>query len=137
MKIVLDCNVIISAALNSENCRKVLRLAARNHECFISDEIEQEYFKTMEKPRFKSRKEDMILLAQMVVSCSKKVEAGVSPFRLSDPGDEIYIATAIAANADAIITGNKKHFPLPEYGGVKILSPRKFLEFVGKSTTDD
>jgi len=47
---------------------------------------------------------------------------------LPDPDDRIYLDLAITANADYIITGNKKHFPEKLCEGIKILSPREFLK---------
>jgi predicted nucleic acid-binding protein len=48
--------------------------------------------------------------------------------RLPDPKDQIYLDTAVTAHADVLITGNKRHFPDAVYQGVKIVSPREFLE---------
>jgi predicted nucleic acid-binding protein len=42
----------------------------------------------------------------------------------------MYLDAAVSSMADIIITGNKKHFPEPEYAGTKILSPREFLELM-------
>jgi predicted nucleic acid-binding protein len=48
-------------------------------------------------------------------------------FGLSDPDDEIYLATALAGRADVLITGNIRHFPAPRYGPIAILGPADFL----------
>ncbi|WP_176631388.1 hypothetical protein [Desulfolutivibrio sulfoxidireducens] len=40
----------------------------------------------------------------------------------------IYLETALAGDAKAIITGNARHFPEPAYGFVRILTPRDFLD---------
>jgi predicted nucleic acid-binding protein len=47
---------------------------------------------------------------------------------LSDPGDEGYLATAVAGGAEALVTGNRRHFVLDRYDAVEILSPRAFLD---------
>jgi predicted nucleic acid-binding protein len=42
--------------------------------------------------------------------------------------DEIYVSTAIAAQADALITGNRRHFPAELLCGTVILTPAEALE---------
>ena len=46
---------------------------------------------------------------------------------LPDPDDEIYLSVAIYAKADAVITGNIKHFPHKKCRNIRILTPRNFL----------
>jgi hypothetical protein len=38
--------------------------------------------------------------------------------------------TSLSARVEAIIIGNKSHFPKKEYEGIKILSPVEFLEIL-------
>jgi predicted nucleic acid-binding protein len=47
---------------------------------------------------------------------------------LPDPKDRAYLDAPLAAKAAVLITGNKKHFPDSAYQGVRIVSPRQFLE---------
>lgn len=43
------------------------------------------------------------------------------------PDDEI-LASAVAANADVLVTGDRQHLlPVSEYRGVRILTPQAFL----------
>ena len=51
-------------------------------------------------------------------------------FHLPDPDDEPFLEVAVAGKVEAIVTGNKRHFPKKEYQGVRILSPAEFLEAV-------
>jgi uncharacterized protein len=45
-----------------------------------------------------------------------------------DPNDEMILECAIAAEADAIVSGDKKHLlPLRRFRGIPILSPSDFL----------
>ena len=100
MKVVVDCNVLISAGINNKGtCRQFISEVARNHMELILREA------TFIRP----------------ISCL---------FRLPDPDDEIYLATALTVKADVLVTGNKKHFPLPRYGDVLILRPREFLDSI-------
>jgi predicted nucleic acid-binding protein len=49
---------------------------------------------------------------------------GVSP----DPGDTKFIACAIAAQADVIVTGNERHFPEPHYGPTRVVNAADLLD---------
>jgi putative PIN family toxin of toxin-antitoxin system len=47
----------------------------------------------------------------------------------NDPKDDPIIATAVAASADYIVTGDRAHLlPIGEYQGIRIVSPRQFLD---------
>jgi predicted nucleic acid-binding protein len=46
-----------------------------------------------------------------------------------DPKDDPIIATAVVAKADYLVTGDRAHLlPIREYQGIRIVSPREFLE---------
>jgi uncharacterized protein len=50
---------------------------------------------------------------------------------MNDPKDDPIIATAVAARADYLVTGDRAHLlPIGEYEGVRIVSPRAFLEIL-------
>jgi uncharacterized protein len=47
----------------------------------------------------------------------------------NDPKDDPIIATAVAAQADYLVTGDRAHLlPIGEYQGIRILSPGQFLQ---------
>jgi predicted nucleic acid-binding protein len=52
--------------------------------------------------------------------------AGVS----LDPGDDKFIACALAGRVDFLVTGNKRHFPPSLQSGVKVLNAAELLEFI-------
>ena len=46
-----------------------------------------------------------------------------------DPKDDMVVATAVAARADVLITGDRRHLlALGRYGAIRILGPRAFLD---------
>ncbi len=48
-----------------------------------------------------------------------------------DPKDDVIVATAIAAQASYLVTGDRKHLlELGECQGVRIVTPRQLLEQV-------
>ena len=53
------------------------------------------------------------------------------PRTVPDPDDDAVIATALAAQVDLIVTGDKPLLSVAEYQGVRIISVDKALQFIG------
>lgn len=53
------------------------------------------------------------------------------PFELPDEDDLPYLAAALHAEADLLLTGNAKHFPEATYGRVRIVSVRELAAELG------
>jgi len=47
-----------------------------------------------------------------------------------DPEDDLVIATALAGNADFLVTGDKHLQGLGRFRGITILDPHQFLEWL-------
>jgi len=69
--------------------------------------------------------EDRVVLAKLV-SGTVQV-AGVS----EDPDDDKYLAAAIVGRASFVVTGDPHLLTVREYGGVRIITPRSFLDLPG------
>ncbi|MGA2798603.1 MAG: putative toxin-antitoxin system toxin component, PIN family, partial [Thermoguttaceae bacterium] len=46
-----------------------------------------------------------------------------------DPQDDMILATAIAGNAECIVTGDEDLIVIGRYASVRILRPREFIDF--------
>ena len=59
----------------------------------------------------------------------KGIKAPALPlsFQLPDSKDEPFLEAALATKTDALITGNKRHFPKKACKGQKVLTPKEFL----------
>lgn len=65
------------------------------------------------------------------LSIEAEMVANIPELRVvtADPKDDPIIATAVAAHADYLVTGDRAHLlPIGEYQGIRIVSPRAFLE---------
>ena len=49
-------------------------------------------------------------------------------FILLDKDDNKFLELAVTADASYLITGNKNHFTISEYGSIKIVSPKEYWE---------
>ena len=115
MRVVLDCNVLISAGLTDGACRSVLYEVAGYHRCVLSEEMVKEYREVTARPKFASLEPIYSQLIRLLETVSIYVESAASSFSLPDSDDEIYLSAALEAVADVLVTGNKAHFPEEQY----------------------
>lgn len=127
MRVVLDCNIIISAGLNAGICREVITAVVRRHEVLFSADVLQEYLLVAKRKKFSDSYQQLTMLIQILMQNAILVDPAVCGIGLPDANDVMFLDLAISGAADALVTGNKRHFPSSEYAGVRILSPREFL----------
>ena len=115
MRVVLDCNVFVSAARAEGTCREVVREATRHHQIFLSHPIVAEYEKISERPMHIRYRDGLCATIKDIKRVATVVKPVVTAFQIKDPDDEVYLATAVAGNA-ALVTGNRRDFTEPRYG---------------------
>lgn len=131
MYIVLDTNVLVSGLHNPFGApgRIVdLILAGRLH-ILYDDRILNEYLDVLSRPQLNIDP----TLAQSVVGylrlSGRRVSAQPLPnITLPDPDDLVFVEVAASGAADALVTGNARHFTGLEQHGLTVLSPAAFLE---------
>ena len=131
MRIVLDTNVLVSALLSPFGPPgEILRLITSGVIRVCRDaRILGEYRQVLLRPAFSfSRTQVESLLGQMETD-GVPVAARLLPERLPDPDDEVFLAVALAGAARYLVTGNLKHYPERIRQGVRVVSPREFLEW--------
>jgi len=128
MIVVLDTNVIVSGILKPFSpAGAILRLAAAGIIRLAHDaRILLEYREVLSRPVF-GFSDDLVhdLIAQFEQE-GLAVVASPLPFRLPDPHDEPFLEVALAAQAYALMTGNKRHFPQKSHK-MKIFTPAEFI----------
>lgn len=130
MIIVLDTNVAVLGVLKPySKAAKILRLVAVGDVRLAYDlRVLSEYREVLSRPKFGFDPEDVDAFLAQVEEDGLPVAAHPLTLRLPDADDEPFLEVAISARAEAIVTGNKRHFPMGSCAGVKILSPDEFLE---------
>jgi uncharacterized protein len=134
LRLVLDCNVLIAAARTEGTCRRAVTRAVADHIVVVSRTVLEEYAEVGARPKHRPYRLAMRAILDELVGAAMLVAPAAVFFGLPDPDDEIYLATALAGEADALVTGNLRHFPQEACGGVEILSPRMFLDRVATGT---
>ncbi len=133
MIIVLDTNVIVSGILKPfSKAASILRLVSDGTIRLAYDlRLLSEYRDVLSRPRFNSPREDVDAFLTQIEEEGFLVSVKPLETHLPDPDDEPFLEVALSGMAEAIVTGNKRHFPTGgKHGGVKILSPDEFLELL-------
>jgi uncharacterized protein len=128
VRLVIDCNVIISAALTAGTCRQLVEEAVQVHTILLCDDIIAEYRAVAMRTKFSSRRDILNEIISTIEAVGLLVSIPSTNFALPDPADEIYLATAVAGGADALITGNTRHFEGCCGVELQLLTPRQFLD---------
>ena len=130
LKVVFDTNVIVSAALYGESLPALLLSLGLEDKVrfFVSPALLNEYETVLKRPRFKlghneiTKLMEKILQKAIMVTPTKELK-----ILKDDKSDNRILECATKAKADFVITGNKRHFPFEEFKGIKVVTPREFI----------
>ncbi|MGH9685516.1 MAG: putative toxin-antitoxin system toxin component, PIN family [Candidatus Acidiferrales bacterium] len=131
LRLVVDTNIVVSAALKPEGLQRTVLLLAltKPARLYVSAPIVAEYRAVLSRPEFQIRKG----LQQQLLQLVEKNARSVAPVRhlevTRDPDDNIFVECADVAGADYLITGNIRHFPR-YWKRTKIITSREFLSLV-------
>lgn len=129
MKVFVDTNVLVAAYATRGLCSDLLRLILAQHELVLSQQVLAELERALR---------DKIGLPQALIA---EILATLTPhlfdedatpsepvprFALRDPTDEPILAAAIAAGAEALVTGYADLLVAAPAAPLPILSPRAF-----------
>ena len=132
IRVVLDTNVIVSAHLKPDGLeRSVLNLALSEHvHLYISTEIFAEYEQVLHRTKLKIDSDSADESLQLITAHAKMVmptrALSVSP----DEADNKFLECAEEAQADYLVTGNKRHFP-KRWKTAQVVNTRELLELIG------
>jgi uncharacterized protein len=128
LRLVIDTNVVVSAALKPEGLQRTVVLLAMTKPArwYASDPIMAEYAMVLARPELKIRRSLRQQLLQLIKNCARVVPPSHLGQVTSDPADNMFIECADAARADYLITGNQRHFP-KFWKNTKIISSSEFL----------
>ncbi len=140
MKIVLDTNVVVSGLLKSQgNPAQVLTLALAGAGQVCHDErIFAEYAEVLARLRFKFDPKRVREVLAKLETDGLTVDAGEHfDLDLPDADDEPFLAVALAASADFLVTGNLSDYPPDKRRGCAVVSPAEFMEHWRKLQDED
>lgn len=131
LRLVLDTNIVISAALNPDGLQRTVFLLAitKPARWYVSSPILEEYREVLARRELKISKGVRQQFIQMVRNRAHVVTPKRSVNIASDPDDNIFLECADAARADYLVTGNQRHFP-PYWKSTKLVGARELVSLI-------
>jgi putative PIN family toxin of toxin-antitoxin system len=127
VKVTPDTSALIAAYVARAGfCAELLEDVLRRHELVLSTHILDEVRRKLTfKFLFPARLVDQVL--QSLTSAARKVEAAALPVHACrDPSDILVLGTAVAGDADFLVSVDNDLLDLGQYGTVDIIRPGEF-----------
>jgi len=137
VRIVLDTNVLVSALISTGTPPGLLYDAWAHGDYRLvtsrAQIAELTRVLTYERLRPYIRPADAQALSETIGAAAIVIDTLPDTRLSADPDDNVILATAIAAGADLIVTGDKSHLlELGSAEGIPIVTPREALRYLGK-----
>jgi putative PIN family toxin of toxin-antitoxin system len=138
LRAVLDANVIVSGVILSRGVAHEIWEAWRRQAFVLvtSEAIIAEWVVVLQRPKFRDgygiSENQVERLASLVRSNALVVPGDLTIEPISrDPDDDKFLACALEAEADCLVTGDKDLLSLGAYQGLALLRPAEFLARLG------
>jgi hypothetical protein len=134
MRVVVDTNTLASGALAFTGSPAGSILDAWRDGAFIlvvSEDILAELASTLAKPYFAARisADNVAALLDLIAGTATLIDVpGDIVGIASHPEDDLILECSVVAEAAYLVTGDKMLQRLKEFKGIKIVSPREFLD---------
>ena len=130
MRIVLDTNVLISGIFFTGPPYQILEAwRDGNLQILVSPAILEEYRRVMNELASQFEAINLDSFLDLLTLRSEIVLAPVMPRVIKDdPSDDKFLECAIAGKAACIVSGDKHLLKLSEFRGIRILTPRQFIQ---------
>ena len=131
LRLVIDTNVLISAAIKPAGLQRTVLLLAitKPARLYVSRPILEEYSEVLARPELKIRKGLRRQLLQLIKDHSYTAAPTRRLEVAGDLDDNMFLECADAARADYLVTGNPKHFPR-FWKKTKVITSREFISIV-------
>ena len=133
MKVFLDTNVLVSGFATRGLCADVIRLALAEHEIIIADVVLNELKRVLTHKIHLPGKQIQEILTFLESQTVQPKPISPSPIPARDEDDQWILASALAAKADVLVTGDKDLLDVAhEVSGLTITDPRGFWNLAKK-----
>jgi putative PIN family toxin of toxin-antitoxin system len=141
-KIVIDANIIISAAFGGKPLEAAVRTMSK-HNVYVSREVRQELIMVFSKLSKKLTEEQLATVREKInklIETATLVDISTRIVLSRDAKDDHYLSLCREIEADFLITGDKDLLSIPRdilgKEGIKtrIVNPHEFLEEEGEDT---
>jgi putative PIN family toxin of toxin-antitoxin system len=119
LRLVIDTNILVSAALRPDGLQRTVLLLAitKPARLYVTEAILAEYREVLARPELRIRRGLRQQLLQLIKNHAHVVHVA-RPIRVAkDPGDDKFLECADAARADYLVTANQRQtFQPPALG---------------------
>ncbi len=131
LRLVLDTNIVISAALKPDGLQRTVLLLAitKPARLYVSTHIFSEYRTVLSRPELRIRRGLRLQFLQLLKNRAHLVSPSQWLQITTDLADNIFLECADAARADYLVTGNQRHFP-KFWKKTKIITSRELIGIV-------
>ena len=133
MKVFLDTNVLVSGFATRGLCADVIRLVLAEHELFTADVVLNELKRVLKhKIQLPGEQiQEILAFLESQTVQHKPISPSSIPVHVED--DQWVLASALAAKADVLVTGDKDLLDVVEQvSGLTITDPRGFWNLAKK-----
>jgi uncharacterized protein len=138
MRVVLDTNVLVSAALiaGGQEARILRAWRAGTFDLVVSPAILEEIGRVLTEARIRRRRwmtdDEVAMLLEGLAQESVLVPGGARIQVSRDPTDDKFLAAAIEGRADYVVTGDRDLLDLETYRGVRMIRPGLFAQVLAR-----
>jgi len=132
-RIVIDTNVLISAALKPHSLPKAaVKAAVLNHRLLISDRTYAELENKLLQTKFDAYVswEERIQFLELYLLTAEKIPVTTVINACRDPNDNLFLELAVDGHAHVLITGDTDLLALHPFQEVAILTPEAALKYL-------
>ena len=128
---MFDANAVVSAALKAESVpEQAIRLARDRARIYLSSPVLAEIEAVLNRRKFlKSISlERRFYMLGLLTGRGRFIIPSERVSARRDPGDDIYLELALAANADFLVSGDNDLLALDPWRGTRIVRPAEFVQ---------
>ena len=133
MKVFLDTNVLVSGFATRGLCADVIRLVLAEHELITADVVLTELKRVLKHKIHLPGEQIQEILAFLESQTVQPKPISPSSIPVRDEDDQWVLASALAAKAEVLVTGDKDLLDVAdEVSGLTITDPRGFWNLAKK-----
>jgi putative PIN family toxin of toxin-antitoxin system len=134
MRVVLDTNVLVSAALKRQSTPGTAAHIVEQQHCLLKSRVtEQQLFEVVARPYIATViPGDTLAWLRKLMAAAELVTITERIAVCRDPTDDKFLDLAVNGRADLIISGDADLLTLSPFRGIPVLSPAAFMQLVAR-----
>jgi putative PIN family toxin of toxin-antitoxin system len=130
LRVIVDTNVLMSAIFFGGTPARILQAwHGATIVLVLSPEIIDEYVRVAERLSARYPGVNVQRILALIVQNAEVVHGNPLPVAVcEDADDDKFLACAVAANVEVIVSGDKKLRAASGYAGIRVVTPRQFVD---------